>query len=192
VLGERKIAQHKKSFQTGKGSMSVGASVGWVVKETVMVGVNRLLCTALAVVGCLAAVEFAGPYLECPHTGAKWNAGRGAADPGVEWKMAILRQRLAAKTRVIDQVAARQMDLLEAAAWFHHFNENPPDCPGEVIRGWPEAGPEEKLCRQVIDWARLQKIRFGSEGEADELTNRLEQQLADALAQPGGLVLPPW
>jgi hypothetical protein len=95
-----------------------------------------------------------------------------------------------AKSRVIEQLLGGQIDLLEAAAWFRYLNETPEECPGESLETWPGTEPEEKLCRQVIEYATARIRHLGPESEVEKLVHRLERQLADILERPGGLVLP--
>jgi hypothetical protein len=162
------------------------------VEEGAMVTVNRVLWAALGLVGCLTGVEFGYPYLESLNIGTSEKEALVRPEaPAMERRLFVLPQRMKAQRRVIGQLVDGRIDLFEAAAWFRYLNETPPDCPGESIEHWPGASPEEKLCRQVIDYVRNDQRRLGSEGQADELARRLEQQLADALARPGGLVLPP-
>jgi hypothetical protein len=132
-----------------------------------MMSVNSLLGIALGVVGCAVGFEVVGPLEQ-----------GGGADPGLERRRTVMVQRLEAKGRVIKELPTGRIDLFEAAAWIGWLNENPPDCPGVVIDHWPEAGPEEKLCRQVILQISYEKELLGEEN-AREWADRLEKQLAE-------------
>jgi hypothetical protein len=153
--------------------------------------VNRLLYAALGMVGCLAGFEFAHPYLDGLNEGP---AGKAAlvrpGDASAERRVLVLPQRISAKSHVIEQLAAERMSLFEAAAWFRWLNENPPDCPGEPIDDWPGACPEEKLCRQVIAYVRMEKRRLGGDSLGEDLADRLEMELMQALTSQGTLKLP--
>jgi hypothetical protein len=160
----------------------------WAGEVKVMDSMNRLLWGALGLVGCLAVFDLVLPSLETAKGGT---GGKGArADANLERRWAVVPQRTAAKCRVARQLRAEQIGLWEAAAWFRYLNETPSDCPVESIEGWPGAGPEENLCRQVIEYVAARAGPVGMESRTDPLVKELERQLADALAQPGGLVLP--
>jgi hypothetical protein len=156
-----------------------------------MVSINRLLYAALGLVGCLVGFEVGQSYLESPKAGSGDNSGLvRSGDPPMECRLHVLLLRNRAKGRVIEQLAVGRIDLFEAAAWFRYLNATPPDCPGEPIDDWPEACPEEKLCRQVIAHVRIEQGRIGAHSAALELTAQLERDLADALSRYGGLELP--
>jgi hypothetical protein len=160
-------------------------------KERSMDTVNRLLYAALGIVGCVAGFEFGHPSLVSLTDRPSGKVAHvRPGDASVARCVFVLPQRTRAKGRVIDQLANGRMGLFEAAAWFRWLNENPPDCLGEPIKGWPGASPEEKLCRQVISAVRIVNRRVGADSQANELAERLEMELADALARKGGVVLP--
>jgi hypothetical protein len=155
-----------------------------------MVSINRLLYAALGLVGCLAGFEVGQPYLESLNAASGEKPLVRPGDPSVERRLHVVPLRTKAKGRVIEQLAAGRITLFEAAAWFRWLNENPPDCLGESTDGWPGSSPDEKVCRQVLAYVRLEKRRVGADSQAEELADVLEMELANAVARKGGLVLP--
>jgi hypothetical protein len=156
-----------------------------------MNSINRLLSLALGLVGCLLGFEVGRPYLECLEAKPEENSVQvRPGEPSVERRLMVLAQRSLAKKRVVEQLAAGRIDLFEAGAWFRWLNETPSDVPTEPIFGWPGAGPEETLCRQVILYVRNETRWLALQSPPEELALRLERQLTSALARPGGLKLP--
>ena len=65
----------------------------------------------------------------------------------------IVHERIKAKNRVVARLLAKEISLLEAAAWFRYLNDNPPERPCDFRRMMPGASDGEKACRQVVEWA---------------------------------------
>jgi hypothetical protein len=98
-------------------------------------------------------------------------------------------RRFAAKGRVTARLAAGEMDLYAAAAWFRDLNHEPTDCPDLGYLRLPGVTREEKLCREVIQWAGA----FGRDLEqasAATLPADLEAALASRLCMGGQIELP--
>jgi hypothetical protein len=102
----------------------------------------------------------------------------------------VLLARVKAKEEVIQQLVAGQLTLFEAAAWFGHLNQNPPELASTSTRMFPGRSPEEKLCRQVIHWAEQHLRATTTDSHTQELICRLEDDLATHLAEHGRVVLP--
>jgi hypothetical protein len=102
----------------------------------------------------------------------------------------MVLDRLKAKTRAVEQLAAGEMTLFEAAAWFMHWNQNPPGFPLVHNRAFPGESPEEKVCRQVLSWAQAHMRRTMPPSQAEEAICRLEAELADHIATHGRVILP--
>lgn len=94
----------------------------------------------------------------------------------------LLAGRSAAKRRVVGRLLRGEMTLPQAAACFRRLNAEPPACPDQHFRHLPGGSDEEKLCRQVIDWATVS----GTGREAARL--RLERELDEHLRSHHGTV----
>jgi hypothetical protein len=104
-------------------------------------------------------------------------------------EIAFICSRIRAKDAVATKVAAGEMGLLEAAAWFRHLNETPADTPDRHWRREPGRCDGERLCRQVIRYVtNLQKEVISTE-ERDRLVLQLEEELAGHLAGHGTFAL---
>jgi hypothetical protein len=67
-----------------------------------------------------------------------------------------LFRRLKRKHRVTHAVLARQVTLLEAAAYFRALNYQPPDHNWDQFRTrWPGDSDDERHCHEVIHWVYL-------------------------------------
>jgi hypothetical protein len=106
----------------------------------------------------------------------------------LERRSQAIRQRLEAKAEVVRRLLASRLTLLEAAALFGHLNEQPAAWPCLDNLRWPGASREEKLCRQVVDWAISLAPEEG--GRAVEAAGRLEAELAALLARGEPIRLP--
>jgi hypothetical protein len=106
----------------------------------------------------------------------------------LEQQSRTIVQRLEAKEEVVRRLLAGRLTLLEAAALFGHLNEEPAAWPFQDNLRWPGASREEKLCRQVLDWAIPLAREEG--GRAVEAADRLEAELAALLARGGVIRLP--
>jgi hypothetical protein len=138
-----------------------------------------LLILALLSAGLIAATEARkwrgrAPLPEAPDEEAR----EAELDRGLR----AARQRIDAKWKVVRRLLAGELTLLEAAARFRDLNAEPADCPAQDSHLWPSASPEERLCRQVIAWARAHS-RDDSSGAAGAVVDRLEAELAALLAR---------
>lgn len=91
---------------------------------------------------------------------------------------------------MVRRLLAGRLTLFEAAAWFRHIDEATADYPAENWNRLKGCTQEEKICRQVINWA----VR-----EADEVPTLprgllvggwLEADLADHTARHGKVIIP--
>jgi hypothetical protein len=142
-----------------------------------------LFCVALLAAAVAGVGRYAAPGL-CRSLGLDWwslvelyrQAERESAlRDELLRRDAVLRERVLNKSRVARLVIHDGLPLLEAAAWFKHFND--PACDADA----------EKLCRQVIDWARVEAEMIGRDGEA--VAARLEAELSGHRGR-GRLALP--
>jgi hypothetical protein len=92
--------------------------------------------------------------------------------------------RIFAKAVVARDAAEGRLTLPEAGALFRELNRLPPAVP---TPGPLAQAEEERLCRQVIHYARVAPL--GPPGQAGAAA-RLEAELQVALQAPGGLRLP--
>ncbi len=114
--------------------------------------------------------------------------GEEAREADLDRRLRVARQRIDAKFAVVRRLLAGELTLLEAATRFRDINGEPADCPALDNCLWPNASPEERLCRQVIGWARSH-ARDDSSGAAGAVADRLEAEL-EALLARGALRLP--
>jgi hypothetical protein len=103
-------------------------------------------------------------------------------------QLAVLGRRLDVKERIAARVVRGEMTLLQASAWFRALNETS-EYPDDYRRVFPGASDGERLCRQVIGWARS-RARIQSESLAAEVEARLEGDLRKHLAHHGTVELP--
>jgi hypothetical protein len=95
--------------------------------------------------------------------------------------------RMERKEKIAAAVLAGEMTLREAAAAFAQAEEIGAQGDRPSVAG---ASEQERLCRAVIEWVVV-KVRFErSPAEADAVRQRLEAQLHEYLAGPGGMGLP--
>jgi hypothetical protein len=88
--------------------------------------------------------------------------------------------RVRSKAVVLQAWSNDQLSFLETASWFQRLSNLPDDTP-QPPNPDLDCTREEQACRQVIAWA---------EKRQPGIARRLEAQLAQELARPGGLVLP--
>jgi hypothetical protein len=144
---------------------------------------KHLMACLIATVACLATLAIG------------WGWPRGRAEPqtclygppaeGVE----ILRRRTVAREQVIDRLLEGQMRLVEAAAWFRRFNENPPEHRVNY-RHWPGDSDGERLCRQVLDWVSGRLQSRGMQGQLEAVLGTLKAELTRLLEADGTIELP--
>jgi hypothetical protein len=100
----------------------------------------------------------------------------------------VVVRRVAAKRRVVDEVIGGRLTLLEAAAWFRHFN----NADGARVRDGDFRGPPgrsegERLCRQVLSWVHSD-LQALPESHYRAVYGRLEAELEAELARGHGMV----
>jgi hypothetical protein len=134
----------------------------------------------------LAALVGTGRRLSrpAPPDGAEGEREREAR---LERQLQVVRWRGEAKARVVRRLLAGGLTLPQAAAQFGWLNERPADYPCPDGHLWPGASREEKLCRQVVSWARE---LAPDEEEGVETVARFEREVDALLARPGGVRLP--
>jgi hypothetical protein len=110
------------------------------------------------------------------------------APPSVETRLFI--RRFAIKDRIIRELLAGDITLLEAAAGFRFVNDHPPECPclfRTMVSGDSDG---EKACRHVILWVRSHLLAAGATTRAEAVLGRLEAELRTLLASGDGIELP--
>lgn len=147
------------------------------------------LC-ALAVVAAaaLAALELGG----CGHSVTEdfhSIADSWALQARQDEQLGQIEHRSAKRRRLVEELIDGKRGLVEVAACFDRLNADAPGADTDLAKFLgPSRG--ERVCRQVIDWARnLAEAR--SPGFADEVTHRLEGELARHLRGHGTVELPP-
>jgi hypothetical protein len=100
----------------------------------------------------------------------------------------VVVRRVAAKRRIIDEVVAGRLTLLEAAAWFRHLNNcDGPRPQAEALWG-PQGRTEgERMCRQVLSWVRSD-LQACPESQYRAVYGRLEAELEAELARSHGTI----
>lgn len=99
-------------------------------------------------------------------------------------------KRVIAKRKVIRRLVAREITLLEAAAWFRHLNDNPAQYPSHFRSHFLGASDGEKAARQVILWVQTQLSHTTPKSEADAIVARLKNELNELLARDPLIELP--
>jgi len=108
----------------------------------------------------------------------------------IEWRGEVVRRRLAAKRMVARQLIEGQITLFQAAAHFGYLNSMPEDCPNPESSEFLGHSPGEKLCREVLGWAK-KEVRPHWSAEAHSLIDQFEAELQAHLAANGGVVVLP-
>jgi hypothetical protein len=113
----------------------------------------------------------------------EWERGRA-----LDGQVAANQRRVQAMERIVEQVIAQQLSLLEAAAqWGALLEDNPGINWEKYRRVWPGNSDTERYCRGIIDAVKC-KLRK-QPARAAALTGALEAELRDHLKQ-GTLRLP--
>jgi hypothetical protein len=147
----------------------------------------RLLAGLLLLAGGLAGARFVHPDLAAA---VGWQAVPAPKqDPGIE-KGQIIVKRVNAKERVVVALVEGNLGLFEAAAWFRELNMWPPEHADMYWHMLPGHCDEEKLCRQVIQWARIRLEDMVTASQAQARLQALEAELAEHIARHGKVVLP--
>ena len=105
---------------------------------------------------------------------------------------AVYEARDKAKTAIVNQLQAGELDLFQAAAWFRHVNQERPHCSDRAWLLIQGDSDEEKQCRQVISWARSYFEDSMPPSERAVLMTKLEGQLSDRLCERDRIELPSW
>jgi hypothetical protein len=95
--------------------------------------------------------------------------------------------RLAAKEQTTQELLAGRLTLVQAAARFRVLNASATGEARDLTLYLDGATDEERLCRQVIGWAKgARAIRSPEAGE--QTCQRLEEELAGLLASNHGMI----
>jgi hypothetical protein len=101
----------------------------------------------------------------------------------------VLMERGRVKDRVVGELLAGKITLLEAAAWFRSLYEEPGSWPNPRSPR-PRRDEGERWCRLVIDWAVAKTAHDKSAREARAARQRLEDELQEHLHYQRTVVLP--
>lgn len=104
----------------------------------------------------------------------------------------MYQQRITAKIAVMKRLRSGELNLFEAATWFRYLNQEPTKHIDHAWKHFPGESDEEKVCRQVIVWAKGHFSGLVPESELEQLLAKLEQQLSDRLCERGRVELPMW
>ena len=104
----------------------------------------------------------------------------------------VLTVRCKAKGEIIDRLRTRDLTLFEAAAWFRQVNLEPAQYVEKSWRHYEGNSEEEKLCRQVIAWAKSSLSSRMPASELELFLSGLEGQLAGWLCAEGRVELASW
>src|SRR4051794_9379807 len=142
----------------------------------------RLLVSLVVLSGGLAGIAAIRPAA-IGRLGLQWRDAQPGPVRCVRSEETLARcRRGRAKERIIEQLLAGNMSLFDAAAWFAAVNEAPAEFPDLTWQALPGHSAGEKLCRQVIFWARSQMettLPFSQvEGRVKELESDLERHNA--------------
>lgn len=148
-----------------------------------LVGLLGLLC--LLMTWCLVRLE--PDLMDLPR---QWHLLNEATSRGEELDQTSLRLKhcLEIKFRVVQDLLQGRTTLLQAASVFRDLNLSlaPARLPRQFDSG---ATLEERSCREVIDWVRM-NLEEKSDKTGPDLVQRLEAELSRRLTHPGGLQLP--
>jgi hypothetical protein len=102
-------------------------------------------------------------------------------------QLQALLRRLAAKRQIVEDLAARRLTLLEAAACFRSLNHQAPHRERRLIHlVVPGRSPEERYCRAVLNFT---EARLPENESTRRLLASLERELQEHLRK-GTLRLP--
>jgi hypothetical protein len=143
---------------------------------------------ALAVLG-LALVQAICLWVRWEKDSGDALAGSQKAVLPLEVQLTVVKKRIREKENIIRSLAAGEMGLFEAAAWFRYLGTPPPEKPAPHWQLFPGRCEGEKLCRQVIDcttnWLRG-KI---SDSQLADWTAGKEAELEAHIARHGTVQL---
>lgn len=144
------------------------------------------LFSALAVIG----LAFSSQGL--PTDPQDWLQNANAESGRLDMESREVVERVKRRAATVQRLIEGRIGLVEAAAWFRCYNEQAGPLAAATFADFPGATPEEKLCSQVIAWARNAAYRLGP-SQQEELDARLARELAAARARGDGrIVLPAW
>jgi hypothetical protein len=143
------------------------------------------LALASSLAAAVAVVAGQRPDLDWP---AAW---AGGGRPGPKTVLLVpgdpsLEAMYRAKGEVIRRLLDRELTLPQAAAWFRSLNR-PLSHGGDPLASCAGKTEGERLCRQVIGWAKAQAEQQ-SASEAEVVGRRLEAELRTCLERDGGEV----
>jgi hypothetical protein len=101
----------------------------------------------------------------------------------LDQRFEVVRNRLEARNRIVDQVLAGRLTLLEAATQFRGLFESP-EARATLRRRLPGVPYEQALCRQVIFDVRA-SLELGAVDAVGNVLARLEAELAEHLNRHG-------
>jgi hypothetical protein len=147
----------------------------------------RLLTGLILLAGGLAGASSLHPDLQAI---LGWQAIPAAEKNPVIEKGQITVARLNAKEKVIVALVVGDLNLFEAAAWFHELNLTPKESPEHRWRQLPGRCDGEKLCRQVIGWMRVRLEDTMPVSQAQAKVQEMEAALEAHIARHGKVMLP--
>jgi hypothetical protein len=154
-----------------------------------MQSLTRLLGAALVAVGLLAGVLLVRPawlsdagldFWELPGLYADLENSNREMDDLTQRQKALFH-RLTTRQEVLRALRADSLSLIEAAARFGQVNREEPETMSYVREMYPGNSDEERVCRQVLAWARADLSGDPGKGRATLL--RLEAELEAYLRQ---------
>src|SRR5262249_36855021 len=109
----------------------------------------------------------------------------------VERTVCAIDRRIEAKDRLANELIDGRLTLFETAAHFRRFNDVSPKFAAPLSMFYSGDSEEERLCRQVISYARPLLKRPPAENRAaDEFEARCEEELRRHKERYGAVVLP--
>jgi hypothetical protein len=108
----------------------------------------------------------------------------------VEDESDVVARRIVARTEIIRRLIDREMTLFDAASWFRILNETPAHRPQMSWKKLPGGCDNEKVCRQVLLWARVHLRDTVPSSQAKATLAALESELSEHIARNGKVNLP--
>ena len=149
--------------------------------------------------GIVLSVALAGASVVCPRwpellglevASRRQTGSREGLAPGKGCE--VYKARIDAKVQIVTRLRAGELDLFEAAAWFACVNQEPAEYADKTWEYTPGNSKEEKLCRQVILWAKAHLSHSTPESAVDLFVEELEAKLSARLCERGRVELPDW
>ena len=111
--------------------------------------------------------------------GGQNTSSEEARQASLEQKVQATFRRLKRKQRVIGEVLAGRLTLLEAAALFRALDRGPPALDWDRFRdSWPGNSDDERHCRAVIGWA-YKTLGYNDLCKAEACRQDLDRQLSE-------------